>query len=129
MKSLLLDVPTWDLKLDSSGNIAAASGAYAVAQDVACALRLFAGELWYDTAQGVPYFETILGFLPSRGFLMAKFSEAALGVPGVVSVVVSLDDISVARNLTGSVVCTLESGEEVEVEIGVPWYTSAVSPS
>ena len=43
-KTLLLDLNAWDLVLDSSGNIALASEPYSVVQDVASALRTFAGD-------------------------------------------------------------------------------------
>ena len=56
MKTLLLDQTTWDLTLDANNNIALAAEPYAFAQDAASAIRLFQGELWYDTTRGVPYF-------------------------------------------------------------------------
>lgn len=85
MKTLLLDRTVWDLCLDASGNIAVAAEPYAQAQDVASAIRLFRGELWYDTAPGLPYFSQILGKTPAPGFLKAQFIRAALTVPGVIS--------------------------------------------
>jgi hypothetical protein len=60
----LLDRSTWDLVLDASGNIAVASAPYALAQDAASAIRLLAGELWYDTAQWVPYSSKSSGQAP-----------------------------------------------------------------
>jgi len=83
--SLLLDVVSWDLVLDASGNIAVCNAPYAIAQDVACAIRLFQGELWYDTSQGVPYFQNILGHAPPLGVLKAAINTAALSVPAVVA--------------------------------------------
>jgi len=85
MKSLLLDRTAWDLVLDSSGNIAVCTEPYAIAQDVACACRLFLGECWYDTTLGVPYFEKILGQRPSLAIVRAELENAAMTVPGVVS--------------------------------------------
>lgn len=102
MKSLLLDRTVWDLVLDASGNIACATEPYAISQDVACACRLFAGELWYDTNQGVPYFSEILGHWPPLPLVRARLIEAAMTVPGVVSaqvVITALKD----RTLTGQV--------------------------
>lgn len=84
MDTLLLATDTWDLITDANGNIAMASAPYAIAQDVASAARLFAGELWYDTAQGVPYFESILGKRPPLQYIKAQEEKAALTVPGVV---------------------------------------------
>ena len=85
MKTLLLDRTVWDLVLDTSGNIALASNPYAIAQDVASAVKLFLGECWYDTTKGIPYFD-----------------QAALTVPEVVQAqctIVSIKD----RVLTGQI--------------------------
>jgi hypothetical protein len=43
------------------------------------------GELWYDTTQGVPYFQDVLGELPPLSLFMSYMERAALTVPGVVS--------------------------------------------
>lgn len=83
--TLLLDRTAWDLVLDSNGNIALASPPYALEQDVASAVRLFLGELWYDTTKGIPYFEEILGQLPPVSLFTSYIEKAALTVPGVVS--------------------------------------------
>lgn len=83
--TLLLDQVKWDLVIDSSGNIAMAAPPYALAQDVASAVRLFLGELWYNTPKGIPYFEDILGQLPPLSLLTGYIERAALTVPGVVS--------------------------------------------
>ena len=64
MNTLLLDRVAWDLVLDAAGNIAMASNPYATAQDVASAIKLFRGELFYDTAKGIPYWTEVLGQLP-----------------------------------------------------------------
>lgn len=85
MQTLLLDVDTWDLTIDGAGNIAVASEPYALAQDAASAIKLFIGELYYDTSQGIPYFEQIYGKSPPLSLMKAYFNEAALSVPGVVS--------------------------------------------
>jgi hypothetical protein len=108
MKSLKL-TDKWDLTLDASGNIATVTGDEALAQDVACACRLFAGELWYDTGKGVPYLENILGRSISAAFFKAKLIEAALTVPGVVDAKVYIDKID-NRNLVGRVQFTDAKG-------------------
>lgn len=82
--TLLLAVDTWDLVLDASGNIAVADAPYAMAQDVASAVRLLIGELWYDTGQGIPYLQNIIGQPPSTQFIKAQVEKAALTVPNVV---------------------------------------------
>lgn len=120
MDTLLLDPNTWDLVLDNAGNIALASAlypaapatglAYAQAQDAASAIRLFQGELYYDNAQGVPYWQEILGHLPSLALMKAKFTEAALTVPGVVSAKCFIATLS-SREVTGQVQITNSAGQ------------------
>jgi len=102
MSTLLLDQAYWDLCVDASGNIAVASEPYSLAQDVASACRLFLGELWYDTDKGIPYFEEILGQLPTEATLKQYLINAALGVVGVASadvVIGSFDN----RTITGQI--------------------------
>ena len=114
MSTLLLDTNAWDLVLDSGGNIALASPPYAVAQDVASALRLFQGELWYDTTQGVPYWQSFLGQNPTVSQLIAAFNEAALSVPGVVTastVITSIQD----RQVSGQVQFSTSDGTQTTV--------------
>lgn len=102
MNTLLLDTELWDLVLDTSGNIAMASRPYSIAQDVASAIKLFKGELWYNTAPGVPYFSEILGQYPPESLIKARLVAAAMTVPNVVQArVVNLGLNN--RQLTGDV--------------------------
>ena len=107
MNTILLDPQTWDLLLDSAGNIAVAGNPYSIAQDVASAIKLFSGEAYYDTSKGVPYFEQILGAgnLNDAVNIMAAQAElAALTVPEVVKAqCTSLSYGSKTRTLTGIV--------------------------
>jgi hypothetical protein len=100
--TLLLDQTAWDLVLDANGNIAVASPPYAIAQDVASAVRTFLGEVWYDTTQGIPYFTQVLGQLPPASLLMELINNAALTVPGVVTVQTSITSFD-ERSVTGQI--------------------------
>lgn len=131
MNTLLLDPDTWDLLVDASGNIAMAADPYAVAQDVASACRLFLGELWYDTTQGVPYFSRILGKLPPLAFIKGQLIAAAMTVPGVARARVFFTSFS-NRELSGQMQITTTSGTTVAIAIGsasLPWYVQAVTPA
>ena len=100
--TLMLDPVTWDLTVDSNGNIAVAAPPYAVAQDVASAIRTFAGEVYYDTTQGIPYWVQILGKLPPASLIVEMMNTVALTVPGVSSaqtVITGYTD----REVTGNV--------------------------
>lgn len=108
-KTLLLDTAAWDLVLDSNGNIALASPPYSVAQDVASACRLFLGELWYDTSQGVPYWQQFLGLNPTSAQIAQGFNAAALTVPGVVKANTVITSIA-GREVSGQVQFTTSDG-------------------
>lgn len=100
--TLLLDRSVWDLVIDSNGDIAMASPPYALAQDVGSAIKLFLGELWYDTSKGIPYFDEVLGHMPPLSLLTGYIENAALTVPGVVSakcIITTLDN----RAVTGEI--------------------------
>ncbi len=116
MDTLLLDQTTWDLLLDSAGNIAKASAPYALAQDVASAIRLFLGELWYDTTKGVPYFQEILGKIPATPLFNAYVEQAALTVPGVVTARCTVTAFS-GRAVQGVVEFTDTSGSTNTVSL------------
>lgn len=102
MNTLLLDRTVWDLTKDATGNIALAAEPYALAQDAASEIRLFQGELWYDTTRGIPYFAQVLGKPPSVPFMKAQFTAAALLVPDVDSAQTFITSI-VNRDVAGQV--------------------------
>lgn len=104
--TLLLDTVFWDLTVDSNGNIAMATEPYALAQDVASQCRLFQGELWYDTTQGVPYWQAILGQMPPLPYLKAQYQAAALLVPDVKTATVFIANITETRIVSGQVQIT-----------------------
>lgn len=114
MNTLLLDTVAWDLCLDASGNIAMATQPYSLAQDVASAVRLFLGELYYDATKGVPYFQQVLGKTPSLALLKTLIVNAALTVPNVVSAQVFIASFS-ARSVTGQVQFVDTEGTTTEV--------------
>lgn len=114
MNTLLLN-ENWDLTADANGNIAVATGGYAIAQDVASAIRTVLGELWYDTTQGVPYFSDIMGRKVSLLMIQNYLNNAALLVPGVVKVQTTLDPLTSNRLLTGSVKVIDTNGQELNV--------------
>lgn len=114
MKTLLLDRTTWDLCLDAKGNIAVADNTYSIIQDVASAIRLFKGELWYDTTKGVPHLEQILGHHPSLSVLKALLESAALTVPETKTAVVFVSDTR-NREIHGQVQVTTTDGTVVVV--------------
>lgn len=103
--TFLLDQSQWDLVLDANGNIAMASPPYALAQDVASAVRTFLGEVYYDTTQGIWSTDVngkTLGKLPPTALLTELINQTALTVPGVVTVqtfITSFKDRAVTGNI------------------------------
>lgn len=109
MNTLLLDTALWDVTKDAAGNIAMATAPYALAQDVASAIKTFLAEVWFDDTLGIPYFSQILGHTPPATVFEAYMVQAALTVPGVKTarcVISSFAD----RTVTGQVQFTDTSG-------------------
>ncbi len=115
--TLLLDNTNWDLLADARGNIAVAAAPYALAQDVASAIKLFLGELWYNAVPGIPYFSEILGHAPPVGLFQEYMARAALTVPGVVTATCVINSVD-GRTVNGQVTFTDSSGTEQTVAVG-----------
>lgn len=111
MDTLLLDTVAWDLTVDANGNIAKAQAPYALAQDVSSQCRLFQGELWYDTTQGIPYWQAVFGQMPPLPYLKTQYQKAALLVPDVQGAQVFIADITQERVVTGQVQIVGPGGE------------------
>jgi hypothetical protein len=110
MQTLLLDNQSWDLTVDTAGNIAVASDPYSQAQDAASAIRTFEAEVYFDTTLGIPYFQQVLGYAPPLSLLKAYFNSSALTVPGVTnaqSFIISWQD----RTIRGQVQIKNDAGQ------------------
>lgn len=114
MSSLLLDAATWDLVADASGNIAVADNPYALAQEVANAIRTFQGEVWFDTSLGLDYFGLVLGKTPSLALLKSALVTAALSIDGVASAKCAISSFR-NRTLEGQVQIVTTTGVTVVV--------------
>jgi hypothetical protein len=104
--------PGWDLALDANGNMLVASPPYALAQDAASECRLFAGEAYYDTTRGVPYWGQVLGLAPPLALIRQYLIRAALLVPGLVKAQVYFTAFT-HRKLSGQVQVTDQAGNTV----------------
>lgn len=86
MKTLFLRPDSWDLMLDTDGNIAVANSTYQQAQDIASACRTIKQDMYFNQQDGIPYLTDILGKGKYPLALYRKYlQDAALSVPGVVS--------------------------------------------
>ena len=110
--TLYLLPDSWDITLDSSGRIARSTQAYAIAQNVANAVRLFTGEAFFAMDEGIPHFDIELGKTrPALSVLRARMREAALNVEGVLDAQITLDDVQ-DRKLTGEILLTVADGDK-----------------
>lgn len=123
----LLSWNSEDTCLDAAGNIAVATGPYAVAQDVATQLSTFLGECWYDTSQGVPYWQQIFGgkqnpsgALPPASLIASLLEAQALLVPDVATATCTIAGIDSDRSVIGQMLITLTDDTTFEFPIGVP---------
>lgn len=116
MHTIYLNPDTWDLTLDINGNIAYAKDPYSKAQDVASAIKLFKGELYYDTDKGIPYFDEVLGRKQSFALYKKRLEDAALSVPDVQSAQAGIV-LQHERAISGAVKFTDENGHSYEIEL------------
>lgn len=112
MRTLFLNPGTWDLMVDSLGNIAVASRPYCIAQDVASACKLWKGEARYDTERGMPYHDEILGHLPPATLLASWFRSEAMTIDHVVDANVTINFNSSERTLDGAIMITTDNDTE-----------------
>ena len=61
MANTLLLNGNWDIHVDDAGNIATVTDDYAIAQNIANAVRLFVGDAYFEKSNGIPFFESVLG--------------------------------------------------------------------
>lgn len=109
MNTLPLNPDTWDITLDSNGNLSLGESDYSIAQDVASAIRTVRGECWYDVTLGLPYFNSLLGQHPPASLITAMLEQAAFTITGVKAATVIRLGINAQRQLTGSVILVSEN--------------------
>lgn len=103
----------WDITLDSVGRLRMTTQAYAIAQNVANAVRLFTNEAFFAMDEGIPHFEIELGRKPLYSVLRGRIKKTALAVEGVLDAVVNLDmPVGSDRKLTGDILLTIADGDK-----------------
>jgi hypothetical protein len=105
MNSLTLNKDTWDICLNSYGNLSIVSGKYRVAQDVATACRLFTDEAIFQVNRGIPYLNKVLGFKPNEQIIKEHIRNMALLVPNVANAQINFYEFK-DRILTGEIIIT-----------------------
>lgn len=118
MNTLLLDQDLWDVTKDAAGNFALATAPYALAQDVASAIRTILGEVFYDDTLGIPWLDQVLGKTPALTLIKAYVVNAALAVPGVVNAICVITNFSPStRELDGQLQFTDSAGNTQSVPL------------
>jgi hypothetical protein len=112
MDTLLLDPSTWDLTVDSRGNIATVGDAtpnndatgpgMRLAQDVATRVQAWLGEVYFDTTQGINY-PAYFGGPPNLSLLQSVFNAEALRVPGCASALAQFTFTAGSKRTIGGV--------------------------
>lgn len=106
MKTMFLRTDTWDLALDTQGNIAVATEEYQQAQDIASSCRVFLGDDYYNKFDGIPYLESIMGRSSYPISLYQRhLHDRSMLVNGVVSIDVKLNQLK-DRVQSGSITFT-----------------------
>lgn len=117
MLSLFLN-NSWDISLDSCGNIATASKGYAAAQSVANAVKLFTNDAYFNTERGIPHFETSLKRSVSASIVRSRIKETAETVPGVKTATVNVLQIK-DNTLQAEILITLTDNETAQVVVNI----------
>jgi hypothetical protein len=116
-KTLTLDRESWDLTLDGNGDLAIASGSYAVAQDVASSCLVFFGECYYDTTLGIPWKDNVLGKKPSPSYIAQKMQDEALKLPVVDRAIANVFFDKNTKQTRGTIRVTDTTGELSQVTL------------
>lgn len=102
----------WDLQFDSNGNLSFLKEAEAICQNVCNECRLFLNDAYFRYDEGIDWFTDQLGRPLQVAVVTDRLRQAALRVPGVVSVVnIELTEVDQkTRTLHGKI--------EIETEYG-----------
>ncbi len=116
-RSLFLN-NSWDITLDSAGDIATTNGRYCDAQNVANAIRLFTKDAFLAQTQGVPHFDLDLGRMPALSEVRSWYRKTAMNVENIRSAVVDITGIDAeTRTMKGIITATSANGQSFSIEI------------
>ena len=109
MKTIGLE-KNWDLYVDNFGNLGIKDGNDRLAQDVASSVRVFKGELPFDTLRGVEYNKPD----ENRETLNYQMNEQARLVEGVEDSIVVFEELD-NRTLKPVVYVTNTEGDKITI--------------
>lgn len=117
MISLKLD-NNWDITLNENGSLKTADPYYSIAQNVACAVRLFTNDAYFNTDKGIPHFDVTLKRNPALSVICSHIKKAAMSVDGVKNAEVIINNDN--GIIQGEILITLENGERISVRTVFP---------
>lgn len=79
--------PDWDLQFDSNGNLKFLTEVEAICQNVCNECRLFLRDAYFWYEEGIDWFTDQLGQPLQESVVTERLRNAALSVPGVLSVI------------------------------------------
>jgi len=118
---LALTTSTWDLYLDSSGNIATLEDKPVgplLTQRIKHRLQTFRGECFLDRSVGVPYFDEVMKKNPDLSRIRSLLASVINGVEGVKKIL-SLTVLFAPKTRNLSVNFRVLTSEDTVVEDGV----------
>jgi hypothetical protein len=123
--SAFAQTSTGDLDI-STGNLRVEKGiAQVTAWKLTNLFSLFKGEWFYDTRQGVPYFQYVFVARPNLNLIATIFDRVIRSAPGVAGVEsISLDYHPRERTLGASFKAHTNNGAVLTGGIGVPFVVS-----
>jgi len=109
----------WDIHVDDAGNIATAVDDYAIAQNVANAVRLFENDAYFERARGVPYLTEVFGkkVIASQSVVINRWRKAAMSVEGVTACEPQPTYDKDGRIIGGVITATTINGTNVQIEV------------
>lgn len=109
----------WDIHVDDAGNIATVVDDYAIAQNVANAVRLFENDAYFERTRGVPYLTEVFGekVVVSQSVVINRWRKAAMSVTGVTACEPQPVYDNEGRIIGGRISATTINGTRVQIEV------------
>ena len=119
MANTLMLNDKWDIYVDEAGNIATVTDDYAIAQNIANAVRLFVGDAYFEQTRGVPYLTEVFSKKTgvSQSVVINRWRNAALTVEGVTACEPQPIYDNDGRLIGGKILATTINGTNVTVEV------------
>lgn len=115
MKTLPLDVKSWDIVLAANGNWEATGDeAFFTSQTAANACLLFTNDAYLFPDEGIPYFRDILGRNPPKSLVVEHLKRAIMSVPHIIKTEILNYELA-DRTIHGAAIIWTENGGKYNV--------------